>query len=58
MIRKRCSECGITCWHNKMPAKSGSAYRCTYCGFPLGTGPKKDRMVALHTRQVRKASKS
>lgn len=57
MIKKRCNECGVVCWHNPLKAtKDGnSGSRCTHCGAPLGTGPKKDRMVAINARQIAKA---
>lgn len=58
MIRKHCNECGQTCLHNALgKAKEGNTqdYRCTGCGFPLGTGPKKDRMVMAHAKLVTRA---
>lgn len=60
MIKQRCSDCGKVCWHNSLPKKEGKAgaisgYRCTYCGSPLGTGPKRERNSDLNRKQIAKA---
>lgn len=57
MIKKLCNECGKVVWHNTgtKSKESQGVVRCTYCGFPLGTGPKKDKMTAIHLQQVAKA---
>lgn len=56
MIRKRCGECGTTCFHNPLieKGKFNGGYRCTYCGYPLGTGPKRDKTSMRHLQQVAK----
>lgn len=52
----KCTECGTTCVHNRMPGKKDTAgnWRCTFCGHPLGTGPKRDRNMNTHLKQVEK----
>lgn len=52
MVRKLCTACGKTCWHN--PLKDGGL-RCTYCGTPPGTGPKRERNETIINRQIAKA---
>ena len=41
MIKKLCTFCGLTCWHNprKKKAQEEQEYRGTYCGHPPGGGP-------------------
>lgn len=57
MLHKKCSECGKDAWHNPTRKDKETGYRCTYCGFPLGTGPKRDRNMDTLARQVAKARK-
>lgn len=57
MIRKGCVECGKTGWHNPTQKDKQEGHRCTFCGFPLGTGPKRDKNAATHAAQVAKARK-
>ncbi len=56
---KKCLTCGKTCWHNSLGKKAAEAqgWRCTFCGYPLGTGPKKDKMESIHQHQLRKAGR-
>jgi len=56
MVFKLCKECGKECWHNLLKKnKDGQGgERCTYCAFPLGTGPKRDVHSALNTQQMAK----
>lgn len=59
MKQKACAVCGKTCWHNSMANKPGEepGWRCTYCGYPLGTGPKRERNEPIHEKQLSKARK-
>lgn len=52
MMKKKCLECGKDAWHNTTGSGKEVGTRCTYCGFPLGTGPKRERNAATHARQV------
>jgi len=48
MLKKLCNTCGRTCWHN--PTKAGS--RCTFCGYPANTGPKREQNETMIRRQA------
>lgn len=54
MVKRLCTECHRFCWHNVRAKSKDSAggYRCTFCGYPLGTGPKHDRDEPMHRRQL------
>lgn len=58
MTKKTCGECGKLAWHNPTQKGSEKGLRCTYCGYPLGTGPKRDKNSALHAAQVAKARRA
>lgn len=51
MVQKLCTNCGKTCWHNSKP---DGGYRCTYCAYPAGTGPKMEKHNAIMRIQVAK----
>lgn len=53
MIMKDCKNCGRTCWHNPMKDKA-AGFRCTYCAYPPGTGPKGERNTAIMRQQIAK----
>ncbi len=55
--KQHCSACGKFCWHNPYGNKDKKGFRCTFCGNPVGTGPKRDRTLPVHEAQVAKARK-
>lgn len=52
MIRKWCSSCFRVTLHN--PMQKAGEYRCTFCGHPVGTGPKREANEALRKAQASK----
>ena len=54
MIKKFCTSCGQDTWHNPQGAKAKGSFRCTYCGSPVSTGPKRETNEALRVKQVKK----
>ena len=50
MMQKRfCSSCKREAQHNRM-GKVGDKtdlWRCTHCGYPASSGPKKDAQLAI-----------
>lgn len=52
-IIKYCSACFKTCLHNPM-GKAGE-FRCTYCGTPVTSTPKREQQEAIRQKQIAKA---
>ena len=58
MTRRRCTNCGVECWHNPSPKKDSKGH-CTYCGYPPqgnGDSIKRASQEAVMKKQVARAS--
>lgn len=55
MIKKLCLSCGRFCWHN--PTKDAKESRCTFCGTPVNTGPKREINEETRRKQIMKPIK-
>lgn len=53
MIKKWCASCHREAWHNPSGKKDGRP-RCTFCGDPVPTGPKREANEELRRKQSAK----
>lgn len=51
MKKQFCLSCGRTKWHNQTTPKY-SGWRCTFCGTPVPTGPKREQGEARRNKAI------